>query len=67
VGLRLILDAYAPLSVAAMVPVSPFVVHGGQEGPPEHVVLGVADAEAEHLPAAVSGDPGRHHHRLDTT
>jgi hypothetical protein len=35
----------------------------GQERPPEHFVLGVADVEAEDLAAAVGGDPGRDDHR----
>src|SRR3954449_8854040 len=34
----------------------------GEEGPPEHLVLTVADVETEDLTSAVDGDPGRDHH-----
>ena len=39
----------------------------GQEAAPEHLVLAVADVEAEDLPGAVGGDPGGDHdgHRHD--
>jgi hypothetical protein len=38
----------------------------GQECPPEHLVLAVADVPAEDLPAAVGGDRGGDHHGLVT-
>ena len=42
-------------------------LQGAQEAAPKHLVLGVADVDAEHLPAAGGGDPGRDHdgHRGD--
>jgi hypothetical protein len=37
----------------------------GQQRPPEHLVLAVADVEAEHLAAAVGGDAGGDHRHRD--
>src|SRR3954471_20276603 len=37
-------------------------LQAGQEGPPEHLVLAVADVEAEDLPVAVGADTASHHH-----
>lgn len=40
-------------------------LQAAQESCPERPVLGVADVEAENLSAAVGGDTGGDHHRLD--
>ena len=44
-------------------PAQAALLQRGQEAAPEHLVLAVADVEAEDLPDAVGGDPGGHHHR----
>jgi hypothetical protein len=45
-------------------PTQPAGLQAAEERGPEGAVLGVADVEAEDLPAAVAGHPGRDHHRL---
>ena len=44
-------------------PAESALLQAGEEGPPEHLVLAVADVETEDLAAAVGGDPGRDDHR----
>ena len=59
--------AFRPVWASVMTsctPARPRAFRRAQERGPERPVLGVADVEPEHLPAAVGGHPGGDHHRL---